>query len=210
MCPTPVGSSASDCSKGAQVVSCSWGEDTGGDDYMVNVTQAWEAAHMVGVFAVGNSGPDCATVASPSDYATSLGVGATDKDDALADFSSRGPSVGKAYSSLTKPGIVAPGVYVPSTWYTGGYYHLSGTSQACPLVAGTAALVLAANPSLTPAQVRQSIISSAEQSALSTPSGKASCGGKQWNQFPNDIYGNGRLDAAAAVSAGKRIAAAVL
>jgi subtilisin family serine protease len=203
MCPTPVGSTAADCSKGADIVSCSWGDLPGGDDYMRNVTSAWEAAGMLGVFAVGNNGPDCSTVASPADYPHSLGVGATDKGDGLTDFSSRGPSDDAAWTQVV-PRLVAPGNLVPSSYFKddSSYYHLSGTSQACPLVAGTAALVKSANAALSPAQIRALLASSASSSVLSQPSsGKEQCGGIKWSSFPNHIYGYGRLNASAAVQA---------
>ena len=177
---------------------------------MLQVTKAWEAAGIVGVFAAGNNGPDCNTAASPADYPSSLGVGATDKNDDLTSFSSRGPSADASFTQVV-PALVAPGNIVPSSYNDGdnSYYHLSGTSQACPLVAGTAALVKAANPKLNASQIRKIITSTADSSVLKAPSeGKAQCGGIQWNTWPNHIYGNGRLDAAAAVKAAVAASAA--
>jgi subtilisin family serine protease len=210
MCPTPVGSTVPDCSKGANVVSCSWGNEGGDDDYMLNVTEAWETAGILGVFADGNDGPDCASAASPADYPQVLGVGATDKHDALVSFSSRGPSANSKWAQVV-PALVAPGLLVPSAYYDAddSYYHLSGTSQACPLVAGTAALVKAANPAMSPAQVRAVLAASAFTEDLVAPAdGKPSCGGIEWSTFPNHIYGHGRLNASAAVRQAVAAAAA--
>ena len=62
--------------------------------------------------------------------------------------------------STTKD-IVAPGTHIVSTLYTGGYGKKTGTSMASPCVAGVAALVFAANPSLTPGEVNDIICSTA-------------------------------------------------
>jgi len=57
----------------------------------MEVTDAWKEAGIIGTFSQGNSGPKCETAGSPGDYAGVIGVGATDDQDSLADFSSRGP-----------------------------------------------------------------------------------------------------------------------
>ena len=61
-----------------------------------------------------------------------------DSNSRIASWSSRGPEVD----------LIAPGVEIPSTWKSGGYKTISGTSMASPHVAGTAALVLAVAPDI--------------------------------------------------------------
>ena len=78
--------------------------------------------------------------------------------DFVAHFSSRGP-VSPFY---TKPDLVAPGVFVNSTFLDGGYNHTSGTSFAAPHVSGIAALLLEKNPALTPAEVKSVIVTTAD------------------------------------------------
>jgi serine protease AprX len=102
------------------------------------------------------------------------------RDDRVASFSSRGPG---AIDRVAKPDLVAPGVGIESLAETGStlfaarpdarlwgtvpaqapaYLSLSGTSMAAPVVTGTVALVLEANPSLTPAQVKAVLKASSE------------------------------------------------
>ncbi len=109
--------------------------------------------------------------------------------DVLADFSSRGPS---SLGGL-KPDVAAPGVSIYSgAIKTGdesagvvdpsGFLAISGTSQATPHVAGSAALIKQLNPSFSPEQVKSALISSATADVLSganqtTPAGVLDVGG---------------------------------
>ncbi|WP_101842384.1 S8 family serine peptidase [Halobacillus sp. Marseille-P3879] len=76
----------------------------------------------------------------------------------IAPFSSRGP-VTSSWS--VKPDILAPGVNVVST-VPGGYQALQGTSMAAPHIAGAAALLKEAHPDWTPAEIKQSLMSTAD------------------------------------------------
>jgi len=141
---------------------------------------------VVPVIAAGNDGKfGLRTIASPGSASDAITVGATDwEKDYIAGFSSRGP-VGYGANETIKPDIVAPGVGIVSTWYEGGYASMLGTSMATPHVAGTVALMLQANSSLSPAEVKQILKNS------SFDLGK---------EGEDNTYGAGRVDAYAAVS----------
>jgi serine protease AprX len=159
-----------------RVVNCSFSANTVFDvNDPVNVaTKMLTDAGVNVVFSAGNTGPGQHTL---NPYAVApwvVSVGATDTQGRLASFSSRGDFA----SALFRPTLVAPGVNVVSlrgsgvvnvTGATGlanvdaqrltlselpYYTTASGTSFSAPQVAGTIALMLEANPSLTPANVR--------------------------------------------------------
>ncbi len=103
-------------------------------------------------------------------------VGATDATDARAEFSSTGPFVD----------LAAPGVEIWSTTADGDYRAVSGTSYASPMAAGVASLVFAIRPDLRPTTVEQLLRETATD--LGVPG-------------PDEAYGAGRIDAAAALAA---------
>jgi len=175
------------------IVNNSWG-GSGGNSWYESYVQSWVAAGILPAFSIGNSGPGCNTAGSPGDYAESFATGASDINDVIANFSSRGPS---AFGGI-KPNVTAPGVNVRSSYPTNTYAALNGTSMASPHSAGTTALVWAAAPSFvgnisgTEQIIRNSAV------ILTTTE---TCGGVPAGATPNNTYGYGRIDAFAAVSA---------
>jgi len=157
------------------VCSNSWGLMTGHgyppcDETFWVVLDGCEAAGVVVVFAAGNEGPGSYSLRRPADRATtdltSFSVGAVDGNNQnlpIADFSSRGPSNCTPNGDDTfKPEVSAPGVNVRSSVPGGGYQGgWSGTSMACPHVAGVVALMRQANPNLTSEEIRQIFLDTA-------------------------------------------------
>ncbi len=107
-----------------------------------DIINAWIAAKIFPAFAIGNEGPSPRTTGSPGDYPMSFAVGATDVNDNIADFSSRGPVFWEGIGDIIKPDVSAPGVDILSSVPGGGYERWDGTSMACPHVAGTVALMI--------------------------------------------------------------------
>ena len=154
---------------------------------------AWQAAGIFPVFAVGNSGPGCSTAQSPADYPEAFAAGATDMDDVIIGASSRGPS---AFSGM-KPDIAAPGANIKSVdgLDDSSFAYFSGTSAASPHLAGAVALLWASTPSIRgdiPLTKRVLQESAARITA-------ASACGDIVGQAPNNTYGAGRVDVFAAL-----------
>ncbi len=163
------------------VVNASWSGPPYSPIFVQDVN-ALRAAGIIPVFAAGNAGPFTGTVGSPASFTDTLAIAASDDRDEIAWFSSRGPS---PLTSQPKPTLAAPGAAVASARPNNQYGLSSGTSMAAPHTAGAIALLLSANPALTPAQVTRILTRAAVP--LGSP-------------MPNLDSGWGRLDAYAAVS----------
>ncbi|MDX1615254.1 MAG: S8 family serine peptidase [Candidatus Promineifilaceae bacterium] len=151
---------------------------------------ALRAAGIIPVFAAGNSGPEQGSVGSPAAYDETVAIGASDDKDEAAWFSARGPSL---WAEGVKPDFVAPGTAVLSSLPGDEYGRLNGTSMAAPHASGILALLKAADPQATTAELLDYLRQTAH------PIG---------NPVPNNDTGWGRLDAYAAVA--KRVAVATL
>jgi subtilisin family serine protease len=181
---------------GADIGSNSWGDDTQGRydisamefDALVRDADAGTAGDQPYIleFSAGNAGSGAQTVGSPAVAKNVIATGASQNDrfdyfiyaegqDAMADFSSRGP----CEDGRIKPDLVAPGTWIASlrspigndeyAWSDISYYYLfqGGTSQAGPHASGAAAIFVQyyreqnTNATPSPALVKAALINSA-------------------------------------------------
>ncbi len=201
LAPTKIDGTSPNPTKAPHVINNSWGCPTaeGCNPSNFAIMEAavnnLRAAGIVVVVSAGNEGNGCSSVQNPAAiFAGSFSVGATDVNDAIAGFSSRGP-VTVDGSNRLKPDIAAPGVNVRSSKPGNTYGLSSGTSMAGPHVAGAVALMISANPALA-GQVTQieSILKNTANHLLTT----SNCGGTA-NVTPNNVFGHGRINVFAAV-----------
>lgn len=187
---------------GIDVATISFGFGTATDGTTaleLAIDEVWDAG-VVATKSTGNGGSDQRTITVPAAARGILAIGAmldpmegtsgvestglgASYGFQLATFSSRGPTE----DGRVKPDLAAPGVSIDAAQADtkDGYTSLSGTSMAAPFAAGTVALLLDANPGLSPDEVRERLKGTTEDWGL---------------QGPNVDYGWGRIQAARAVA----------
>lgn len=169
--------------EGADVINLSLGDDSASAHADPKEDAAIRYALRKGAVVVasaGNGGEKGDRVSYPAAYPGVIAVTAVDRYDARASFSTR-----RWYATVS-----APGKDVVIADPDGTYYQGWGTSAAAALVSGIAALVRAAYPDLSPAQVKQLL----SDTARGTPAGGR-----------NDALGTGVVDAAAAIEVGANV-----
>ncbi|MFJ7159887.1 S8 family peptidase [Streptomyces sp. NPDC101118] len=151
--------------QGAKVVSMSIGGQDGPDVDPKEDAVARLSSKALFVVAAGNDGDKNGTVNSPGSAPAALTVGAVDKQDRLAEFSSRGPTA----TGVLKPDVTAPGVDITAARTTqgpdgpgDGYLPMSGTSMATPHVSGAAALLFQQHPTWSGARIKALLTASAK------------------------------------------------
>ena len=116
---------------------------------------------MVIVKSAGDFGPALNSMTTPADADGVIVVGATEREGtSVQDYSSRGPAGTKSRPHLVAPGGILGGTGITSCLLGGGFGDTgAGTSLATPHVTGLIALLLERDPSLTPDQVRNILLS---------------------------------------------------
>lgn len=176
------------------LISNSWGGARTETYFWTDVANM-RALGIICIFSIGNATTPPAnpnTSIAPGSFPIVISAGATTSGDDWATFSLRGTAPNQSPWSTTSnwprtdwnrvnPSIGAPGDNVRSCVPGGGYSTMSGTSMACPTVAGCVALMLQLNPNLTPDSAFNLITRNADLPAQGAP-------------YPNDKYGWGRLN----------------
>ncbi|MEH7401844.1 S8 family serine peptidase [Gottfriedia acidiceleris] len=170
----------------AKIVSMSLGggKSDGRDPLSQAVNNLSEETGALFVIAAGNDGREGA-IGSPGAADAALTIGAVDKADKIAPYSSRGPRLG---DGGLKPDLSAPGTGIVAarsglTKGSGFYISKSGTSMATPHVAGAAAILLQKHPEWNGTQLKEALMNTS----------------KRLDYSPYHI-GTGRLDVPAALN----------
>ena len=171
--------------------------------YKINVTNTSSETQIFDLFIADQSGyvatvalnnylTGAGTAAWPSTADSAISVGAfmgnfeLYEDNAnegdLRDYSGRGPRIdGEGVVDITAPDDSVTAMYVDGSFY-GNFETFSGTSGALPIVGGTVALLLQAEPELTPSEVKDRLKSNALHD-------------NQTGTVPNHDWGNGKISA---------------
>jgi thermitase len=163
--------------KGARVANLSFNGVSGSS----TVKSAADYMRSKGGVVVASAGNTSGLLTYPASDSF-LVAAATDSSDNKTSWSSYGEYVD----------VAAPGLSIYTTANGGSYANVSGTSLSSPITAATVALMMSANPKLSPADVDKII--------KSTALDRGTAG---WDQY----YGHGRIDAAKAVATAKTYAA---
>ncbi|MCB9915577.1 MAG: S8 family serine peptidase [Planctomycetes bacterium] len=158
--------------KAIKVSNNSWGGG-GFSQALFDAINASKAVGHVFVAAAGNDGTNNDSLPHyPSNYSLDnvISVAATDNRDALANEGTWGSNYG-----ATSVDLGAPGVDIASTYMSGGYVWMSGTSMATPHVTGVVTLLYAQNPGWTYSQIVDRILSTTRP--LASLAGKCTTGG---------------------------------
>ncbi|RLN99028.1 hypothetical protein DYB28_002950 [Aphanomyces astaci] len=202
LCPHDKDINKCDPSKAPHVINGSFGHLTT-DFYLEDIITKWREARIIPVFAIGNHGRQgCTYSGYPGISPQVIAVGNTDSYDYLAFGSSLGPSV--LNKTLVKPDISAPGEHVPTSGHSSddSFIRASGTSLAAPHVSGAIALYLSANNGASYDQVYRALTENVDTNTLTPPN--KNCGDIPNTQYPNNLFGHGRLNIFKAVAASIR------
>ena len=157
--PIRIADAAGDTTFSIMASGLTWAADHGADIANISYSNVYKSSTMISAANYLRSKGGETVVAADNDAinegtantTSMITVSATDQSNALASFSSWGPMVD----------VAAPGVTIQTTLWNSGYGWGTGTSFASPIVAGTVALIMSANPSLAPSQIENVLFTTA-------------------------------------------------
>jgi subtilisin family serine protease len=156
---------------GAKVISCSWGTENVSDAVVAELKSLYDSNITV-VFASGNDGKSLSSVSDESEVEWVIGVGASGETNDVTSYSNYGVNIdiiapgGDTQSSVGILGLDDTGTQGSKNNYglvSNSYAFQDGTSFAAPVLAGVVALMYSANPAITPHQVRNILIATADK-----------------------------------------------
>ncbi len=157
---------------GAKVINCSWGTEYVSDAVIAELKSLYEAGITV-VFASGNDGISLDNGASDeSEVEWVIGVGASGENNDVTEYSNYGKHIdilapgGNIARSVGMLGLDDTGTQGSTYNYglvSNNYTFSNGTSFSTPVVAGVIALMYSINPNITPKQVRDILITTADK-----------------------------------------------
>ena len=141
---------------GAKIINCSWGGYSFSSMGQDIVNYAISKDCLI-IAAAGND--NSTSTFYPASYPGVISVASVNNSDIKSSFSNFGSTIS----------ICAPGNNIYNTWYNNAYGSFSGTSMATPLVASTAALIKGYYPSYTMLQIKELLITSADDISVQNP-----------------------------------------
>lgn len=158
---------------GAKVISCSWGTEYVSEAIVSELKSLYDSGITV-LFASGNDGKslDNSDIYDESEVKWVIGVGASGENNDVTSYSNYGENIdilapgGDSYESTGLLGLDDSGTQGLTENYglvSNSYSFMNGTSFSTPISAGVVALMYSVNPNITPKQVRDILISTADK-----------------------------------------------
>ena len=158
---------------GARIISCSWGTEYVSEAIVSELKSLYDSGITV-LFASGNDGKslDNSNIYDESEVEWVIGIGASGENNDVTSYSNYGENIdllapgGDSYESTGLLGLDDSGTQGSTENYglvSNSYSFMNGTSFSTPISAGVVALMYSVNPNITPAQVRDILISTADK-----------------------------------------------
>lgn len=138
------------------IVNISWGTLDKNDEWFQYVHDAYIASGICPFYAAGNENSGIApegSIDAPANYLNAFAIGSIKRDYNITNFSKRGPSPFDVTGKIIKPDVAVLGDEILTIGRNGNIGYSNGTSFSCALVSGVGALLLSANPNMSPDEI---------------------------------------------------------